>query len=111
MGQEGRPPGSDPPSPLTTGSNFDLTASAGAGTSLRLVFGRATDLDVTLGTPIPRLVMPGRIASLGAVSQNGEVHVTGTVSAWLRGKLFLLQASRTGATGTDFSNPKLPLVR
>ena len=55
--------------------------------------------------------MPGRIASLGAVSQNGEVHVTGTVPVWLRGKLFLLQASRTGATGTGFSNPKLPLVR
>ena len=30
---------------------------------------------------MPRLVMPGRIASLGAVSQNGEVHVTGTVPA------------------------------
>ena len=97
--------------PLTTGSNFDLTASAGAGTSLRLVFGRATDLDVTLGTPIPRLVAPGRIASLGAVPQSGEVHVTGTVPAWPRGTLFYLQVSRTGATGTDFSNSTLFLVR
>lgn len=60
---------------------------------------------------MPRLVMPGRIASLGAVSQNGEVHVTGTVPAWPRGTLFYLQVSRTGATGTGFSNPKLTLVR
>ncbi len=97
--------------PLTAGSNFDLAASAGVGTSLRLVFGRRTDLDLTLGTQIPRLVEPLRIASLGSVPATGEAHVQGTVPTWPRGTQFFLQVSRTGATGTDFSNSTLFLVR
>ncbi len=105
------PPGLTLTGPLTAGSNFDLAASAGVGTSLRLVFGRRTDLDVTLGTQIPRLVEPLRIASLGSVPATGEAHVQGTVPTWPRGTQFFLQVSRTGAAGTDFSNSTLFLVR
>ncbi|MDB2576149.1 hypothetical protein N9Z54_02975 [Planctomycetota bacterium] len=97
--------------PLNPGSNFDLAASAGVGTSLRLVFGRRTDFDVTLGTQIPRLVEPLRLASLGSVPATGEAYVQGTVPTRPRGTQFFLQVSRTGATGTGFSNSTLFLVR
>ncbi len=72
-------PGLRPTGQLNPGSNFDLAASAGVGTRLRLVFGRRADFDVTLGTQTPRLMEPLRIASLGSAPATGEAHLQGTV--------------------------------